>query len=56
MEIEYVEDRALGLDDKEHKYLLPKCPACGKYPTYNMNPCPYCGEFLEYPEEIEVSE
>lgn len=53
MKVEYVEDTVLGLDDRAHIYMLPKCPNCGKYPTYNMNPCPYCGEYLEYPEEVE---
>lgn len=53
MKIEYVEDTVLGLDDTAHTCLLPKCPSCGKYPTYNMNPCPYCGEYLKYPEEKE---
>lgn len=53
MKVEYVEDTVLGLDDRAHIYMLPKCPSCGKYPTYNMNPCPYCGECLEYPKEVE---
>jgi uncharacterized OB-fold protein len=48
MKVEYVEDLYLGLDDKAHTCLLPKCPKCGKYPTYNMNPCPFCGQELEY--------
>lgn len=56
MKIEYVEDTVLGLDDRAHTYLLPKCPSCGKYPTYNMNPCPYCRERLEYPQNVEVEQ
>lgn len=56
MKVEYVDDIQLGLDDKAQVWALPKCPTCGKYPTYNMNPCPYCGEYLEYPEDVEVEE
>lgn len=31
--------------------LLPECPTCHKYPTYNMEDCPFCGQALDYSEK-----
>ena len=53
--VEYVKFRSTT-DDRGHTFTLPKCPTCGSWPTYNVNPCPYCAQQLEYPDGVEVEE
>ena len=49
--VEYVNDCQLAIGGEEvEMWLLPRCPTCKHYPTYDMNPCPYCGQELVYPE------
>jgi len=57
MKVEYVEDETVNIDGETTTiWLLPKCPACDGYPTYNINPCPFCGQELEYPKDVDVEE
>ncbi|SHK20145.1 hypothetical protein [Tepidibacter formicigenes] len=56
VDIEYVEEEVLGIGDKAIAYMLPKCPTCTNYPTYNINPCPFCGQLLKYPKHVKVEE
>lgn len=56
MKVNYITDCYYVPEDEIKCYELPQCPACEKYPTYNMNPCPFCGIELEYPESVEVAE
>ena len=49
--VEYVNDCQLAIGGEEGEvWVLPRCPTCKHYPTYDMNPCPYCGQELVYPE------
>jgi len=54
--VEYVKDTVQTPDDRGRTFTLPKCPTCGSWPTYNVNPCPYCAQQLEYPDGVEVEE
>ncbi len=54
MKVEYVEDTVYTPDDRGRTYLLPKCPSCKAYPTYNEGFCPFCGQELEYPDDVGV--
>jgi len=54
MKVEYIHDTWLNIDGETMQTaLMPKCPACGAWPTYNEARCPACGVGLEY-GEVEV--
>ena len=51
MKAEYVFDTVYNPLDQAVTYRMPKCPACGNWPTYDEPFCPYCGVELEYEGE-----
>lgn len=52
MKVKYVDDITLDITGtKLVKWVLPQCPACNAYPTYDMPECPFCGQELEYDQK-----
>ena len=51
MKAEYVDDTVHDPLDRPVTYRMPKCPACGIWPTYYEPQCPWCMAELEYEED-----